>query len=272
MIDSYILLDRYRHTGVVVRTSQIIAIKSFGQISKGNTPVREQSRYIEYFDLLILWGIFRFLDFLLIVELGVGNLVNNSRDRLHLAHTLTDSDFLIVQREIPVCTITDRDDFNGNRRGTPQGFHKDLVILHVALQVRGELRQGLAICLRHVKHRYGLIHRDFDFLFFDDNLAVCIKHWQIRVGVSFFLFDFLLVGRRGNDFDTFFALQYVTLELVSPFVEACHQSGVGLLHINEHCVVHAVLVKTAHCSEIFGILIRLKQVLNTSFYAVGDVF
>ena len=31
-------------------------------------------------------------------------------------------------------------------------------------------------------------------------------------------------------------------------------------------------MKTAHCAEIFGVLIRLKQVLNPTLYAVGDVF
>lgn len=31
-------------------------------------------------------------------------------------------------------------------------------------------------------------------------------------------------------------------------------------------------MKTAHRAEIFGVLIRLKEVLNPSLYAVGDVF
>ena len=102
VIDGYILLDGYRHTGVIVRAAQIIAIQSFGQIIKRNTPIREQSRYIEYLDLLVFWSVFRFLDFLLIMELGMGNLMYHGRDSLHFTHTLTDSDFLLVQREIAV--------------------------------------------------------------------------------------------------------------------------------------------------------------------------
>ena len=139
--------DHYRHTGVIVRTTQIIAIHSFRNISRGNTPIGKQSRYIEDFDLLVFGSIFRFLDFLLIVELGVGNLVNHGRDGLHFAHTLTDSNFLIVQREIPVCTITDRDDLNGNGRSSAQSFHKDLIVLHVACQIGCELRQRLSVRL-----------------------------------------------------------------------------------------------------------------------------
>ena len=102
MIDGYILLDSYRHTGVIVRATQIITIQSFGQISKSNAPVREQSRYIEDFDFLVFRSIFQFLDFLLIVEFGMGNLVHHGRDGLNFTHTLTDSDFLLVQREIAV--------------------------------------------------------------------------------------------------------------------------------------------------------------------------
>ena len=255
VIDYNVVFDRYRHTGIVVRTSQIIAIHSFGNISRGNTPIRKQGGYIEDFNLLVFRSIFRFLDFLLIVELGVSNLVNNGRYGLHLAHALTDSNFLIVQREIPIRAITDRDDFNGNGRSSAQSFHKNLVVLHVTSQIGCELRQRFSVRLRHVKHRYGLEHRDFDFLFLDDNLTVCIKHRQVRVGVSFLLFDFLLEGCGSNDLDAFFALHYVALKLVSPLVEASHQSGVGLLHIDEHGIVYAVLVEAAHRAEILSVLV-----------------
>ena len=141
------VFDHYRHTGVIVRTTQIIAIHSFGNISRGNTPIRKQGGYIEDFNLLVFRSIFRFLDFLLIVELGVSNFVNNGRYGLHLAHALTDSNFLIVQREIPIRAITDRDDFNGNGRRSTQSFHKDLVVLHVACQIGCELRQRLSVRL-----------------------------------------------------------------------------------------------------------------------------
>ena len=198
--------------------------------------------------------------------------VDDGRDRLHFAHTLADGNSLIIQGKIAVCVIRNRLEVNRHGRGTPQGFHKNIEVLHIALQVSGELRQGLSVCLRHIKDGDGLEHRDFDFLFLDDNLAVCIQHGQVGVGVSLFLFDFLLEGCGSDDFDSFFAFHHVTLELVSPLIETCHQSSIGLLHIDEHRVVHAVLVKTAHCAEIFGILVRLKEFFNPSFYAVGDVF
>ena len=70
----------------------------------------------------------------------MGNFVNDGRDGLHFTHTFTDSDFLLVQREIAVRAITDRENFNGNGSRTPQSFHKDLVVLNMARKVGGELR------------------------------------------------------------------------------------------------------------------------------------
>ena len=70
----------------------------------------------------------------------MGNLMNDGRNGLNFTHTLTDSDFLLVQREIAVRTVTDRENFDGNGSRAPQGFHKDLVVLNIARQVGGELR------------------------------------------------------------------------------------------------------------------------------------
>lgn len=105
VIDRYIRFDGYRHTGVIVRATQVIPIQSIGQIGKGDMSIGEQSRNIEDFHLLILGGILRFFDFLLVVELGVDNLVDNVRDCLHFAHALTNGNPLLVQREITVRTV-----------------------------------------------------------------------------------------------------------------------------------------------------------------------
>ena len=70
----------------------------------------------------------------------MGNFVNDGRDGLNFTHTLTDSDFLLVQREIAVRAITDRENFDGNGSRATQGFHKDLVVLNIARKVGGKLR------------------------------------------------------------------------------------------------------------------------------------
>ena len=65
----------------------------------------------------------------------------------------------------------------------------------------------------------------------------------------------LFEGSGGNDFDTFFAFEYVAFKLVTPLVEASHQSSVGLLHINQHLVIDAVTMEPTHCPEILSVLV-----------------
>ena len=202
----------------------------------------------------------------------MGNLVENSGDRLNLAHALPDGNALTVQGEETVRVITDGLEVDGYGRGSPESFQKALVILHIAGKVGGELRQRLSIRLGHIKDGHGLIHGDFDFLFLHDDLAILVQHGQLGIRVQLLLFDCLFEGGGGDDFDALFALSHMALKLVPPLVEARHKGGVGPLHIDEHLIVYAVAVKPAHRFQILGVFVRLKEILNASFDAVCDVF
>ena len=81
----------------------------------GNPPIREQARFAEQLYLLIFFFVFfcgrifgivalcRLLALLLIVvELGMGDLMDGGGNGLHLAHALPDGDALFVEAEIPV--------------------------------------------------------------------------------------------------------------------------------------------------------------------------
>ena len=133
VIDSNVVFHRDRLSWVIVRATQVIDIHSFGNGGRVNATVGEQTGYIENLDLLILFGIFRLFDFILIVELGVCDFVDDGRDRLHFSHTLTDGNLLIILGKIAVCVIRNRLEFNRHGRGTPQGFHKDLIVLYITL-------------------------------------------------------------------------------------------------------------------------------------------
>ena len=69
------------------------------------------------------------------------------------------------------------------------------------------------------------------------------------------LFGAYLFSFRGNNLDAFFDFHYILFKLVSPLVEASHQSGVGLLHIDEHGIVYTVLVEVAHLAEILSVFV-----------------
>ena len=105
VVDHNIVLDGHGFTGVIVGATQIVAVQTLGDIRCSNAPVGEQTGNIKDFDLLVLGCIGRRRLILLVVELGVGNFVDNGGDRLHLTHALADGDTLTVQREEAIRAI-----------------------------------------------------------------------------------------------------------------------------------------------------------------------
>ena len=184
------------------------------------------------------------------------------RYRLHLAHAFADGDILMLQIKVTVHTAAHHLNGNGNRRGAAQRLHEHIVIRHIARQVMGQLRQRPALGLRNVEHRHRLVHGNLDGLFLRNDFPVRIQHGKLRIRVELFLLDFLLEGSRGNDFYAVFSLDDISAELILPFVEARHQRGVRLMHMNQHLIVYAVMVKPAHGLKILRIALRLEQLLD----------
>lgn len=85
------------------------------------------------------------------MKLGVGNLMDGGRDRLYLAHALPDGDILLVLAEVAIGAVTHGFQGYGNRRGSLEGFHKDVVLLHVSGQGTGQLGKGLSVRLGDIK-------------------------------------------------------------------------------------------------------------------------
>ena len=206
------------------------------------------------------------------MELGVGDLMNSGTDRLYFAHVITDSNPLIIQGEEAIHIRRHGLNDERNRSASAQGFHEHIIVLHIPVKVGRKLRQRLALCLAHIEYGHGLKHGDTDFSFFLHHIPVCIQYGKFGIRVDLFLFALLFIGRRSNDLDAFFALHDISAELVMPFVETCHMGGVGALHIDQHGVVDAVLVKAAHGGKILPILVAFKQLLDAGLYAVGNVF
>ena len=205
------------------------------------------------------------------VQKGMCDLVDRRAYRLYLAHAGADGNAPILVVVIPVHAghILQED---RHRRTALHSLHEDLIILHAAGKIGGKLRQRLALRLAHIKNCDRLVHRNLNFLFFHDGLAVSIQHGELGVRVEFCFLDFLFVRRRGNDLDAFFALEHITPELIAPLVETGNDGGVRLLHIDEHGIIDAVLVEPAHGAKIILVLFAFKQLFNTIFNAVGDLF
>ena len=159
--------------------------------------------------------------------------------------------------------------------GAGRGDHSEraehIVIRHIARQVMGQLGQRLALGLRDIEHCHRLVHRNLDGLFLCNNFPIRIQHGKLRIRVELFLLDFLFDGSRGNDFNAVFSLDDISTKLILPFVEARHQRGVRLLHVNQHLIVYAVMVKPAHGLKVLRIALRLEQLLDAVLNTCRDL-
>ena len=157
-----------------------------------------------------------------------------------------------------------------HRRTAAQGLHECLIIWHIAGKGGSKLRQRFPIGLAHIKDLDRAKHGDLDFFFLCNDLSVFIQNRSLGIRVQFLLLDFLLIRCRGDDGNTMLALFYMTLKLVFPLIVSGYQSGVRLLHIDEHGVVYRIAVETGHNGQIAHILFTLKQFLDTLLDAIRD--
>ena len=205
-----------------------------------------------------------------VVELAVRGLMDGGRNGLHLAHAFPEGDPLLLGGKIAVHVRGHRLKLDGNRGGTPYRLQERLIVRHRPGQAGGQLWQGLAIGLAHIKHLNRAKHGDFNFFFLHDRLTVCIQNGGMGVRVALHFLDFLFVGRGGDDGDAMLALFHMAFKLVFPLVEPGHQGGVRALHIDEHGVVDGVAVELGHNGQVAHILLTLEQLLDTLFNARRD--
>ena len=109
------------------------------------------------------------------------NFMDSGRNGLHLAHAFPDGDALLVGGKIAVRVGGHRLKLDGNRGRAPQGFQKGFIVRHSPRKAGGQLWQGLAIGLAHIKHLNRAKHGDFNFFFLHDRLTVCIQNGGMGV-------------------------------------------------------------------------------------------
>ena len=269
MVYNHLFFYTDRLSGVVVRTAQVIAINALRQIITDNPPIGEQTGFIKQLDLLILLVIGN-LNLFLIVELAVGNLVYCGRNRLHLTHALTNGNFLMIGRKIAVRIGGHCFKSNRHRCAAAQGLHECLIIWHIAGKGGSKLRQRFPVGLAYIKDLDRAKHGDFDFFFLCDDLSVFIQNRSLGIRVQLLFLDFLLIRCGGDDGNAMLALFYMTLKLVFPLIVSGYQSGVRLLHIDEHGVVYRIAVEAGHNGQIAHILFTLKQFFDALLDAICD--
>ena len=200
----------------------------------------------------------------------MSNLVNRGRNRLHLAHALTNGNFLMIGRKIAVRIGGHCFKSNRHRCAAAQGLHECLIIWHIAGKGGSKLRQRFPVGLAHIKDLDRTKHGDLDFFFLCNDLSVFIQNRSLGIRVQLLLLDFLLIRCRGNDGNAMLALFYMTLKLVFPLIVSGYQSGIRLLHIDEHGVVYRIAVKSGHDGQIAHILFAFKQFFDALLDAICD--
>ena len=157
----------------------------------------------------------------IVVQGGMGHLMDAGAYGLNLAHPLPDGDALDGGTEKAVHVVLHRLNGQGNRRSAPQGLHESLVVLDIPEQVGGKLGQRLSLGLCVVKHFDGTESGDFNFLFLHHHFAVGIQHRGLGVRVELLFLDFLLVRCGGDNRNAMFAPLYMALKLL-PLIVTGH--------------------------------------------------
>ena len=208
---------------------------------------------------------------LLVVEDGVGDLMDGGADRLDLAHARPDENALLVQTEIAVQVLRHGLDLHRHRRGPAQGLHKRLVLLYIAGQVLGQLREGLAVGLRHVEHRHRAKPWHLHLPFLCDNLTVLVQHRRFGVRVQLLPLHRLDDGDRGHDVNGLFPLVDEPLKLFLPPLGAGYTGGIWPLHVDEKDVAGGIGVKPGHDGEVIPKPLAFKHVPDALFQPLVQV-
>ena len=204
------------------------------------------------------------------VQLGMGNFVDSRLDGLQLAHALLDGNAVVEQMKVAVRPALDVLKPDWHRGSLLQCLEKILVVLHAAGQfIHGDRGQRFALGLADIEHGNHLKGRNLHRLFFRQRLAVLVQN-RLALFVQLFHLLLDLVGRRGKDFDAFFALFHGAVERVFPLVEARHQ--LSALHGDQQGVVEAVIVEFCHRGEVGFVAVAVEQLLNPCFQPVRDFF
>ena len=264
----HLLFNAVNH--LILVASQLIFEKTAWEICVSDLPLCEKAGHSQNLRVFIFRGIVLRGEHR-IVELCVGDLMHQGSDGLNLAHALADAYFLAFGVESAVSVRGHFFECHRNRRRAFQGFHKGVILFHIAVQGRGEHRQRLTLCLGEIEHRRHPEPGNGDFLFLHDRVAVLVQQRRFGIRVKLCFLHLFLVDRRRNDLNAFLALFHVALKLF-PLVETGDARGVRLLHIDEDRVVEGIAVKAAHGGKVVFKLTAVENIPDSTFDAVRDLF
>ena len=213
MVDAHVLFHGRGFAGVIVRTAQVVAEQAGRNFGGADALVSEQRGDAERLNLLVFRRVLRNRRGA-VMKRGVDGFVDCGADRLYLAHAFPNRDSLFFLIEESVRVRVHWADFNGNGRGTPDSFHKRLVMFDIPGQIVRNLRQRLPFGLPNVEYLDGSVGRNLNFTLRKNGLAVRACHLLMSGRVNPFLPNGSREGGRRENFNAFFALFDVASQLL----------------------------------------------------------
>ena len=178
------------------------------------------------------------------MELGMGNLVDRRLDGLDFTHTLLNGNAVFYMREVAFCAIGDVFKGNGDRRQLFESIKKGGVVFHAACQlVHGNIGKLFAVRLGHIEDAHHLEGGAGHFNRLSDRLAIFVEDGLLGYRIKLFVLFLHLIGRGGEDFDTFFALHDMAVKIALPCRVTGDQRRIRLLHGDEKRIVKRVVVE-----------------------------
>ena len=156
------------------------------------------------------------------MKLSVSDLMDGCRDSLDLTHVIPNGDLLPALAEIAVRAGRHGFKGDGNRGGSLQSLHENIILLDIAGQGTCQLGKGLPVRLGDIKDRDDPKPWDLDLHFLRQCLASDIPQGFLSNRIKLFNFLFRFDRGRGNDADAFFTLQDIALELILPAIISSH--------------------------------------------------
>ena len=207
------------------------------------------------------------------MQSGMGNLMDQGLQVLHLTHAELDSNPMFHLMIISPCTRMDVFELHRHWGCLFDGFKEHRILLHAVGQFMNANGGDLpSFCLADIEDRYDFECRNGDLFFLLHRLAVFSIDWLMGVGIDPGHHDRFLIGCRSQNLNGFFALFDCPSQFLFPLVKAGYQRGVRFLHGDQQCVVEAVIMKLGHGIQVGAILFAVKQIFQSGLQLVGDLF
>ena len=197
------------------------------------------------FNLFTVFGLLIIFLGFQVMKLGMSHFMNCSLYCLDLTHAVIDSNAIVLNVKIALCTRLDILKSDRHRTCCLDCFKECLISFHTSGKlIYTDGWKWFTFCLRDIKSTHRLKCSKIDFHLFLYSFAIFIKN-DFAGLIKFFLFFFQLKRSRSKDTDSLLTLLYKASHLL-PSGIGLNKRCIRLLHHDKDIVIHRVMRKLRH--------------------------